>query len=357
MVNTSCVDGSVVFIDPISFSVLKKIQLRYMDYEIPRNVRDALSQLKKVFQSIHKKTNKTTADIFADITDFQSETVKIRDFVLRLTVLDSTLKADDLFKLCTVLDKDNNGIISLDEFLHYFQNLEEEELTLFEKKKQDEELVENIWPDWIVKTNKLDYAKSLVGKMFDLLEKKHGISPEQAFGIYDSKDRGFSTVDEFKRILKIFFAEAIVEPAEVDFILRMTQKTVDQQIMYREFCKFLGKRFVRAFRNVNTSMNSISESQIQEIDTALKKEASLNYVIRKCAELNIDLRALFHKNDENELSVMPRMKFSRILESLPLGLLTFELDEIFDNDLHFDNYGNVDYTVIMNSDIFVTLER
>jgi hypothetical protein len=56
--------------------------------------------------------------------------------------------------------------------------LEEEELTLFEKKKQDEELVENIWPDWIVKTNKLDYAKTLVGKMFDLLEKKHGISPE-----------------------------------------------------------------------------------------------------------------------------------------------------------------------------------
>jgi Ca2+-binding EF-hand superfamily protein len=83
-------------------------------------VRDALSQLKKVFQVIHKKTNKTTADIFADITDFHSETVKIRDFVLRLTVLDSTLKADDLFKLCTVLDKDNNGIISLDEFLLYF---------------------------------------------------------------------------------------------------------------------------------------------------------------------------------------------------------------------------------------------
>ena len=35
----------------------------------------------------------------------------------------------------------------------------------------------------------------------------------------------------------------------------------------------------------------------------------------------------------------------------------FELEEIFDNDLNYDNYGNVDYTVILKSDIFVTLER
>jgi hypothetical protein len=33
------------------------------------------------------------------------------------------------------------------------------------------------------------------------------------------------------------------------------------------------------------------------------------------------------------------------------------LDEIFNNDLNFDNYGNVDYVIILNSDIFVALER
>ena len=46
-----------------------------------------------------------------------------------------------------------------------------------------------------------------------------------------------------------------------------------------------------------------------------------------------------------------------MLENLPLGLLPFEIEEIFDSDLNFDNYGNVDYTVILNSDIFVNLER
>ena len=96
---------------------------------------------------------------------------------------------------------------------------------------------------------------------------------------------------------------------------------------------------------------------MNELDKVLTKEASLTYIIRKSAELNLDLRAIFIKNDENSLSVIPRARFWRILESLPLGLVHFELDEIFDNDLNFDNYGNVDYTVILNSDAFVTLER
>ena len=42
---------------------------------------------------------------------------------------------------------------------------------------------------------------------------------------------------------------------------------------------------------------------------------------------------------------------------MPLGLNQEELGEIFDNDLNFDNYGNVDYVNIINSDIFVALER
>lgn len=89
----------------------------------------------------------------------------------------------------------------------------------------------------------------------------------------------------------------------------------------------------------------------------LKKEASVNYVVRKCAELNLDLRAILAKNDENGLNVIPRSNFFRILETLPLGLLSYEIEEIFDHDLNFDNNGNVDYTVIINSDMFVQLER
>lgn len=47
--------------------------------------------------------------------------------------------------------------------------------------------------------------------MFDALEKKHGISAESAFGIYDTKDRGLATIEEFKRILRIFFNEVLID--------------------------------------------------------------------------------------------------------------------------------------------------
>ena len=46
--------------------------------------------------------------------------------------------------------------------------------------------------------------------MYDLLTSKHGISAEQAFGIYDMKDKGLVPVEDFKRILKIFFGDVIV---------------------------------------------------------------------------------------------------------------------------------------------------
>lgn len=58
-----------------------------------------------------------------------------------------------------------------------------------------------------------------------------------------------------------------------------------------------------------------------------------------------------------ELSVISRVQFWGVLLSLPLGLNEDELMEIFDNDLNYDNNGNVDYISILNSDIFVALER
>ena len=83
----------------------------------------------------------------------------------------------------------------------------------------------------------------------------------------------------------------------------------------------------------------------------------MSYILRKAAELQIDLRREFLSHDLLELSVISRVNFWGILLSLPLGLNEDDLEEVFDNDLNFDNNGNVDYVTILNSDIFVALER
>ena len=69
VVNTSCVDGSVVFIDPISFSMLKKIQLRFSDFEMPRHVKQSIQLLRQVFDTIKRRLGKDPEFVFQEIVD------------------------------------------------------------------------------------------------------------------------------------------------------------------------------------------------------------------------------------------------------------------------------------------------
>jgi Ca2+-binding EF-hand superfamily protein len=222
------VDGCIVFIDPISFSVLKKIQLRYQDYEVPKRIRDSIKYLKHVFKNIIETTGKTIFDIFADITNKDTQSVKIRDFVLKLAQLDNTQKVDDLFQVCITLDEDGNGSISLDEFLHYFEHLEVNDQTEYERLKAEEEMFENIWPEWVIKEAKVEHAKTILTRMYDSLKKTPNISAEQAFEIFDSKEKGLISVEYFKKVLSMFFQESRLSDFEIEFVMRLTPKTVDQ---------------------------------------------------------------------------------------------------------------------------------
>ena len=363
VVNTSCVDGCIVFIDPISFSVLKKVQLRYADYEVAPEVRQSIRQLQAVFDRIREGQGKDVLHIFADITNRETQEVRVRDFVAKLLRLEPTLVEEELYRCCRVLDNDGSGTITLDEFLEYFGGVDLDDGA---GRNAEDDLVDEMWPEWLLKEGKLPHAQSLLSAMHAVLEHEHGITAEQAFGIYDMKDSGDCTTDEFRRVLKIFFGEAIPKKEDLDFLMRLTQKRSDQRIDYRDFCKFLSKRVVRTFRAQGAATESQQAdgagkdeaSALQrELQQPLRKDASLAYVLRKAAELKLDLRRILTQFDRNELSVIPRSKFAGILLDLPFGLNEVDIQEIMENDLHFDNYGNVDYTVVLNSDLFCTLER
>ena len=154
--------------------------------------------------------------------------------------------------------------------------------------------------------------------------------------------------------------------------MRLVTTANDGRIKYKEFGKFLDKRRVRQFKYVQEDSQDMGDEYSMEddmmkshrnksaveleLERPMVKEASLSYILRKSAELNIDLRREFVSSDPLELSVLPRIKMWNILINLPIGLNETELHEVFDNDLNFDNSGNVDYMGIINSDIFVALE-
>ena len=126
LVNTSCFDNSIVFIDPISFSVLKKVTLHYADYEIPKIIRRSINKLRQLFDKIKQERGRNMQTIFMDLLDRDTEEIKIKDFVEHMLMLCDEPRAN-LYKIMQSLDADNSGTISLDEFLDFFGMVKNEE--------------------------------------------------------------------------------------------------------------------------------------------------------------------------------------------------------------------------------------
>jgi Ca2+-binding EF-hand superfamily protein len=234
-------------------------------------------------------------------------------------------------------------------------------------------LHDELWPQWLIRDDKLNTAQNLFANMSHHLATVHGFSAEAAFALYDSKEDGAISHEQFMLIMNIFFAEILTEN-EIEFLTKLCVYRNDQKIFYREFCKFLDTRLVRTFKNV-TIRSSAGEAELGtgndddkiafkqktplelELEKPLKKEASISYVLRKAAELGKDLRREFQIHDPLELNVISRTQFWALISDMPLGLAEREVEDIFDHDLQFDNYGNVEYTHILQKEMFLALER
>jgi Ca2+-binding EF-hand superfamily protein len=86
--------------------------------------------------------------------------------------------------------------------------------------------------------------------MHNVLDREHGITAEEAFGVYDIKDTGDCSVEEFGRILKIFFGEVLDLGEDLEFLMRLASPRANR-VDYRDFCKYLSKRVVRAFKGAS----------------------------------------------------------------------------------------------------------
>jgi hypothetical protein len=54
----------------------------------------------------------------------------------------------------------------------------------------------------VIKDGQIERAKDLLGRMFEVLEHKEGSkSAEKVFSLFDTRERGLTTVDDFKKIL------------------------------------------------------------------------------------------------------------------------------------------------------------
>ena len=69
--------------------------------------------------------------------------------------------------------------------------------------------------------------------------------------MFDYKDSGMCTIEEFKRVINTMFNEVVTHLEEIDSLLSLIpSKSNDGKINYKDFSKFLDKRFVRSFKYV-----------------------------------------------------------------------------------------------------------
>lgn len=122
------------------------------------------------------------------------------------------------------------------------------------------------------------------------------MTADKAFSLYDRNESGFSTSDEFDRILNAFFKDVLTE-TQMMIAKRLANPKANIKVAYRNFCKMLSKSFVKTFKLVKQSTNENAEEGSKqktaleaEMERPIIKTATLNYILRKAAELKIDLR-------------------------------------------------------------------
>lgn len=88
VVNTSAVDGNVVFLDPISLSVLKRIHLQFSDHEIPTHVKKAIDKLQSILSGRLHPDQDNLRNILKKMTkDGKIQELTYDDFVHELSPL------------------------------------------------------------------------------------------------------------------------------------------------------------------------------------------------------------------------------------------------------------------------------
>lgn len=173
---------------------------------MPPKVRQSIHTLREVFDTIKKKLGKDPEFVFRETMDLETGDISIKVFVEKLYSLDQSQSKSDLFQTCHHLDEDGSGTISLDEFITFFGADLDDNTSLAD---QDSMLQDEIWPQWVMKEKKLSEMETMLSAIFKHLQYKYGLTAEQAFGMFDFKNAGLCTLDEFKRVIGTMFDDVI----------------------------------------------------------------------------------------------------------------------------------------------------
>ena len=197
IVNTSCVDGNIVFVDPISLSILRRIHLLFSEYEVPGHIKDAIDRLVETVKTALKPTSKqeTVTRVLQRMSPKTTSQFTYKEFVDRLSELLPGIDPVAMTDICRDVDLENKGYLVLDEVLPY---IDEEASSAGKENKGAAGTI--VWADWLISESKVFQAKQVLAKLIEAVMRQ-GISPQGAFATFANEGGNCIGVKEFERVL------------------------------------------------------------------------------------------------------------------------------------------------------------
>jgi Ca2+-binding EF-hand superfamily protein len=278
VVNMTCINESIVLIDPVSLSVLNTIFFSSDDMKIPKNLNKILWAMKSTFDEISKKQD-TFENIFRGMVTVSGETKRISraNFLAflhdQVDFVKNDLSAFDMERLCDYLDQDSDGWVSTNEWIYL------QELIRTVSKRTTVHAMDEI-PAALRNIEK-EIVKIFLA-LYDFI-KRSGFDVIEIFRIFDKDGSGYINSDEFCQLLEEIIPEA--ETAHKKKFIRWVDFNNDHKVSLEEF---------------HTIFKQFGDFTLDELMPNENPRKDMYVVIEKAYECDIDVGSSLSALDEFE---------------------------------------------------------
>eukprot|EP00828_Plagiopyla_frontata_P022627 TRINITY_DN29223_c0_g1_i2.p1 TRINITY_DN29223_c0_g1~~TRINITY_DN29223_c0_g1_i2.p1 ORF type:complete len:616 (-),score=92.06 TRINITY_DN29223_c0_g1_i2:212-2059(-) len=335
IVNCTQVNNSIVFIDPVSLSIINTIYLRHSDYKVSKQLSGILikiaPQLEKLkcsikFESFFENCLMTTQTF----GKMKSNKITTQDFKEQFLdhFFDKELSENEKLLLIEFLDQKSDNILSESEFYYLFESL-------------------NYIPKSQLQSQTFNNLVGLNEKCFNLLVtvnnffKTSQVTLEGAFKMFDKSKSGRLTDQQFLQLLEWVCQFKINEEEKVA-LMDFLDKNNDKELEFKEFAEIL---------------NVASNESMAQIQNNVNSRNNLMLCFQKAFEMGIDVEQKFFDQDTLIQGSIDRNVFIQLLKQFPIGLVDDEINYILHKQVKYSDTGHINYLAFINDPIFKQLKQ
>ncbi|EGR33535.1 hypothetical protein IMG5_049950 [Ichthyophthirius multifiliis] len=309
IVNATCINNTLIFIDPISLSVFQTLQVSPEQFKMSTK----LAEVIRLIGTLLSDDKKFFEKLFAiNIIKGENGQIKVQnnDFIsvfynLIKSKADNQISLkEELENLVQFLDQNNSGFIEKQEFLFLYEIIKYHEI------------------------KKVDNSSKVI--------KLAGIS-EGAYKLLISLS---NFLEKQKKVLKMLLKHLALLIKDIYHLIDFIDKDKNGLIDYKEFLSIFGI----------ASSNSSNGIQFNS-----RKNIFLS--LQMAYEAGIDVEQQILKEDLYHEGSLTCEQFRNFLKWLPVGLLQEEIDYIMNNSISFTDIGTVNYLDLLNSVEFLNIKN